>query len=244
MTLRTNIKGFYKMANLIELIYDNTMNEGNDFMSFWNVMRELEETTISVDYGDETQVPLLDYNDDKQAIGLYDFFDREAQYGNVEYLYQEDIAELDEQLFDWEHVASDNTFNYSSFIERDFNFNIFKSDIGDILVTFNISTGLDPRGRYSTGFAMLFDSYDTYIMFMSEQFTLFNIELVYTDEEGNERRELFEVNGNVFSNEIELYCEDEDIQEYIETYELDEDSLLELIKELPLYEDIEDLEIL
>lgn len=232
------------MANLIELIYDNTMNNGDDLMSFWNVMRELEETTISVDYGDETQVPLLNYDDDNQAIGLYDFFDREAPYGNVEYLYQEDVEELSEQGFEWEHLASDNTFNYSSFIERDFNFNVFKSDIGDILVTFNISTGLDPRGRYSTGFAILFDSYDTYAEFMCETFTLFNIELAYTDEEGDERRELFEVNGSLFSNEIELYCEDENIQEYIETYDLDVDSLLEQIKELPMYEDIEDLEIL
>src|SRR5699024_1935597 len=118
------------------------------------------------------------------------------------------------------------------------------SDIGDILVTFNISTGLDPRGRYSTGFAMLFDSYDTYIEFMNEQFTLFNIELRYADEEGDERRELFEVNGSLFSNEVELYCEDENIQEYIEVYYLDSESLLEAIKELPQYEDIEDLEIL
>lgn len=230
------------MANLIELIYDNTMNNGDDLMSFWNVMRELEETTISVDYGDETQVPLL--KADNEAIELYEFFDREADFGEAGHLYQEDVEELSEQGFEWEHVASDNTFNYSSFIERDFNFNVFKSDIGDILVTFNISTGLDPRGRYSTGFAMLFDSYDTYTEFMCKQFTLFNIELAYTDEEGDERRELFEVNGSLFSNEIELYCEDENIQEYIETYDLDEDNLLELIKELPLYEDIEDLELL
>ena len=230
------------MANLIELIYENTMNNGHDLMSFWDVMNELEETTISVDYGNDTQVPLL--KADNEAIGLYEFFDREAPYGNAEHLYKEDIEALDEQGFDWEHVASDNTFNYSSFIERDFNFNIFKSDIGDILVTFNISTGLDPRGRYSTGFVMLFDSYDAYIEFMCETFTFFNIELVYTDEEGNDRRELFEVQGSLFSNEIELYCEDEDIQEYIETYSLDEDELLALIKELPRYEDIEDLEIL
>lgn len=230
------------MANLIELIYDNTMNNGDDLMSFWNVMRELEETTISVDYGDETQVPLL--KADNEAIELYEFFDREATYGEAGHLYQEDVEELSEQGFEWEHVASDNTFNYSSFIERDFNFNVFKSDIGDILVTFNISTGLDPRGRYSTGFAMLFDSYDTYIEFMNEQFTLFNIELAYTDEEGIERRELFKVNGSLFSNEIELYCEDENIQEYIETYELDNESLLEQIRELPQYEDIEDLELL
>ena len=40
------------MANLIELIYDNTMNNGDDLKSFWNVMHELEETTIAVDYGD------------------------------------------------------------------------------------------------------------------------------------------------------------------------------------------------
>lgn len=230
------------MANLIELIYENTMNNGDDLKSFWNVMSELEETTISVDYGDETQVPLL--KADNEAIKLHEFFDRDYPYGEVGHLYQEDVEELSEQGFEWEHVASDNTFNYSSFIERDFNFNVFKSDIGDILVTFNISTGLDPRGRYSTGFAMLFDSYDTYMEFMNEQFTFFNIELRYTDEEGDERRELFEVNGSLFSHEIELYCKDHDIQEYIETYELDEDSLLESIKELPLYEDIEDLELL
>lgn len=229
------------MANLIELIYDNTMNNGDDLMSFWNVMSELEETTISVGYGDDTQVPLL--KADNEDIELHEFFDRESPYGEVQHLDQEELEELDEQGFDWEHVASDNTFNYSSFIERDFNFNVFKSDIGDILVTFNISTGLDPRGRYSTGFAMLFDSYDTYIEFMNEQFTLFNIELRYTDEEGDERREFFEVNGSLFSNEIELYCKYENIQEYIEVYDLDVDSLLEQIKELPLYEDIEDLEL-
>lgn len=229
------------MANLIELIYDNTMNNGNDLMSFWNVMSELEETTISVSYGDDTQVPLL--KADNEAIELHEFFDRDAPYGEALHLDQEELEELSEQGFEWEHLASDNTFNYSSFIERDFNFNVFKSNIGDILVTFNISTGLDPRGRYSTGFAMLFDSYDAYIMFMGEMFTLFNIELRYTDEEGDERREYFEVNGSLFSHEIELYCKDEDIQEYIETYELDVDSLLEQIKELPLYEDIEDLEL-
>ena len=76
-----------------------------------------------------------------------------------------------------EYDKGDNTYNYSGFLERDLNFEIFnKVDSDEIYVFFTVHTGGDIRWGYSNYFVMRFDDNETLDEFLISRFNLKEIE--------------------------------------------------------------------
>lgn len=114
-----------------------------------------------------------------------------------------------------EYDKGDNTYNYSGFLERDLNFEIFnKVDSDEIYVFFMVHTGRDIRWGYSNYFVMRFDDDEAFSEFLISSFNLKEIEtttvLIDIDGEAcSEYNNIYIVDANDYSkmlvDETETY---------------------------------------
>lgn len=85
------------------------------------------------------------------------------------------LEELNEVMagVDWEDRASDNTYNYSGYLERDMNMLTFVNEDTEACVTFYaVHIGLDIRGGYTKYFPIVYNTYEDYLYHLTERFTI------------------------------------------------------------------------
>lgn len=114
-------------------------------------------------------------NTNTGLIPLKDFFEMNDAYG-YDFLSKAEalkVIEKDNLKYD----NGDNTYNYSGFLERELNFEIFNTvDSDEIYVFFRVHTGGDIRWGYSNYFVMRFDDNETLDEFLISRFNLKEIE--------------------------------------------------------------------
>lgn len=115
-------------------------------------------------------------NTNTGLIPLTEFFEmNECSYG-YDFLSKKEALKLIKKG-NLEYDKGDNTYNYSGFLERDLNFEIFnKVDSDEIYVFFMVHTGGDIRWGYSNYFVMRFDDDETFSEFLISRFNLKEIE--------------------------------------------------------------------
>lgn len=176
-------------------------------------------------------------NKDTGLISLIDFFEiNECSYG-YDFLSKGEALKLIEKD-NLEYDKGDNTYNYSGFLERDLNFEIFnKVDSDEIYVFFSVHIGMDIRCGYSNYFVMRFDDDETFSEFLISRFNLKEIETttVFVDIEGeacSEYSSIRVVDVNDLSHDLLI---EDDTYLDIDTTDTDSEILTDL-KEL--YPDI------
>lgn len=172
------------------------------------VLDGLESMTRCRDFGDYTQVPVL--NDDKFGlIGIKEFFED----ADVCFEKFDSVEELEEFLshHDWLLKIEDNTYNHGGSMEREFNYNVFESsDDDEVVAFFSVHTGLDIRAGYTEYFAIQFDSMEEFFLLMCQSHFL------------------AEANFTVDGEKMELRCYGEAANEYVDVYAPISDSGLDL----------------
>lgn len=211
-----------------------TMEESFGLSDWESVKKELETMQSPVNFTGKT-APTLS-NDHFGRISLLSFFD-EMEYAGT-WLTVDELKEYFNELEnDWEGVSwyekySDNTYNYSGFLEREVNFCAFENDCTDeAIVFFAVHIGIDVRAGYTKYFAMKFDSLYDFEEKLSERFELAFLE--YKDSDGDIQG--ISLYGSATSEYIEGYFrfDDSDFSECIDVYDKETaiESLTEFMKD-------------
>ena len=208
-----------------------TMEESFGLSDWETVKKELETMQSPINFTGKT-APTLS-KDHFGRISLLSFFD-EMEYAG-EWLTIDELKEYFNELDnDWEGVSwyekySDNTYNYSGYLERELNFCAFENDCtDDTIVFFAVHIGIDVRAGYTKYFAMKFDNLYDFEEKLSERFELAFLE--YIDSEGETQG--ISLYGSATSEYIEGYFrfDDRDFEEYIDVY--DKETAIESLSEL------------
>lgn len=223
-------KYYITVAEILE-----TMEESFGLSDWETVKKELETMQSPINFTGKT-APTLS-KDHFGHISLLSFFD-EWEYAG-EWLTIDELKEYFNELEnDWGGVSwyesySDNTYNYSGYLERELNFCAFENDCTDeAIVFFAVHIGLDVRAGYTKYFAMKFDNLYDFEERLSERFELAFFE--YQDSKG-ETQEI-SLYGSATSEFIDGYfkSDDKDFQECIDLYDKETaiESLTELMKDI------------
>lgn len=211
-----------------------TMEESFGLSDWTTVKEELKTMQSPVNFTGKT-APTLS-KDLFGRISLLSFFD-EMEYAG-EWLTVDDLKEYFKELDnDWGGVSwyekySDNTYNYSGYLERELNFCAFENDCTDeAIVFFAVHIGIDVRAGYTKYFAMKFDNLYEFEEKLSERFELAFLE--YKDSDGDIQG--ISLYGSATSEYIEGYfrSDDSDFEEYIDVYDKETaiESLTEFMKD-------------
>lgn len=222
-------KYYITVAEILEL-----MEESFGLSDWETVKKELEIMQSPVNFTGKT-APTLS-KDHFGRISLLSFFD-EWEYAG-EWLTVDELKEYFNELDNnWEGVSwfesySDNTYNYSGYLERELNFCAFENDCTDeAIVFFAVHIGIDIRAGYTKYFAMKFDNLYDFEERLSERFELAFFE--YQDSKG-ETQEI-SLYGSATSEFIDGYfkSDDKDFQEYLDIYDKETavESLTALMKD-------------
>lgn len=117
-------------------------------------------------------------------------------------------------------TTSDNSYNWNSPITNDFNFNIYYTDFGSVLVEFKVHRFGDIRGNYTETALLLFDSHDDFLYTMLENSSAYTS----VDIDGK----TFDLSVDIFSEGIEVYQDELDFS--MTSYEYDMDDIIHDIK--------------
>ena len=85
------------------------------------------------------------------------------------------LEELNEVMdgVDWEEKGSDNTYNYSGYLERDMTMLTFVNEDTEACVTFYaVHIGLDIRGGYTKYFPIVYNTYEDHLYHLTERFNI------------------------------------------------------------------------
>lgn len=137
-----------------------------DISDYNTVIKDLiDNKVINKDNNNTGLIPLTDFFELNEGLDeYYNFLSREEALKLIE----KDNLEYDK---------GDNTYNYSGFLERDLNFEVFnKVDSNEIYVFFTVHIGGDIRWGYSNYFVMRFDDNETLDEFLISRFNLKEIE--------------------------------------------------------------------
>lgn len=222
-------KYYIAVAEILE-----TMEESFGLSDWTTVKEELKTMQSPVNFTGKT-APTLS-KDHFGRISLLSFFD-EWEYAG-EWLTVDELKKYFNELDNnWEGVSwfesySDNTYNYSGYLERELNFCAFENDCTDeAIVFFAVHIGIDVRAGYTKYFAMKFDNLYDFEERLSERFELAFFE--YQDSKG-ETQEI-SLYGSATSEFIDGYfkSDDKDFQEYLDIYDKETavESLTALMKD-------------
>lgn len=222
-------KYYITVAEILE-----TMEESFGLSDWETVKKELKTMQSPVNFTGKT-APTLS-KDLFGRISLLSFFN-EVEYAG-EWLTIDELKEYFNELDnDWEGVSwyekySDNTYNYSGYLEREVNFCAFENDCTDeAIVFFAVHIGIDVRAGYTKYFAMKFDNLYDFEEKLSERFELAFLE--YKDSDGDIQG--ISLYGSATSEYIEGYFrfDDRDFEECIDLFDKETaiESLSELMKE-------------
>ena len=211
-----------------------TMEESFGLSDWETVKKELETMQSPINFTGKT-APTLS-GDHFGRISLLSFFD-EMEYAG-EWLTVDELKEYFNELDnDWEGVSwyenySDNTYNYSGYLERELNFCVFENDCNDaVLVFFAVHIGIDVRAGYTKYFAMKFDNLYEFHEKLAERFELAFLE--YQDSEGETQG--VSLYGTAISEYIEGYFrfDDRDFEKCLDIYDKETaiESLTEFMKD-------------
>lgn len=137
-----------------------------DISEYNTVIKDLiDNKVINKDNNNTGLIPLTDFFELNECTDeYYNFLSREEALK---------LIEKDNLKYD----NGDNTYNYSGFLERELNFEIFNTvDSDEIYVFFRVHTGGDIRWGYSNYFVMHFDDNETFDEFLISRFNLKEIE--------------------------------------------------------------------
>lgn len=219
-------KYYITVAEILE-----TMEESFGLSDWTTVKKELETMQSPINFTGKT-APTLS-NNLFGRISLLSFFN-ELEYAG-EWLTVDELKdyfnELDNDLggVSWFEKYSDNTYNYSGYLERELNFCAFENDCNDdTLVFFAVHIGIDIRAGYTKYFAMKFDNLYDFEEKLSERFELAFLE--YKDSDGDIQG--VSLYGSATSEFIDGYfrADDKDFQEYLDVY--DKETAIESLTEL------------
>lgn len=222
-------KYYITVAEILEL-----MEESFGLSDWTTVKKELETMQSPVNFTGKT-VPTLS-KDHFGRISLLSFFN-ELEYAG-EWLTVDELKDYFNELEnDWGGVSwyesySDNTYNYSGYLERELNFCVFENDCTEeTIIFFAVHIGIDIRAGYTKYFAMKFDNLYDFQEKLSERFELAFFE--YQDSKG-ETQEI-SLYGSATSEFIDGYfrSDDKDFEECIDLYDKETaiESLTELMKD-------------
>ena len=211
-----------------------TMEESFGLSDWETVKKELKTMQSPINFTGKT-APTLS-KDLFGRISLLSFFD-EMEYAG-EWLTVDELKDYFNELNnDWGGVSwyekySDNTYNYSGYLERELNFCAFENDCTDeSIVFFAVHIGIDVRAGYTKYFAMKFENLYDFEEKLSERFDLAFLE--YMDSDGDIQG--ISLYGSATSEYIEGYfrVDDRDFEECIDVYDKETaiESLTELMKE-------------
>lgn len=211
-----------------------TMEESFGLSDWTTVKDELKTMQSPVNFIGKT-APTLS-KDHFGRISLLSFFD-EMEYAGEWLTVDELKAYFNELDNEWEGVSwfekySDNTFNYSGYLEREVNFCAYENDCTEeAVVFFAVHIGIDVRVGYTKYFAMKFDNLYDFEEKLSERFELAFLE--YKDSDGDIQG--ISLYGSATSEYIEGYfrSDDSDFEEYIDVFDRETaiESLTDLMKE-------------
>lgn len=222
-------KHYITVGEIIE-----TMEESFGLSDWETVKKELETMESPVNFTGKT-APTLS-KDHFGRISLLSFFD-EMEYAG-EWLTVDELKEYFNELDDdwggvsWYEKYSDNTYNYSGYLEREVNFCAFENDCTDeAIVFFAVHIGIDVRAGYTKYFAMIFDNLYDFEEKLSERFELAFLE--YKDSDGDIQG--ISLYGSATSEYIEGYFRSDgsDFSECIDLYDKETaiESLTEFMKD-------------
>lgn len=218
-----------------------TMEESFGLSDWEAVKKELETMQSPINFTGKTAPTLSE--DHFGRISLLSFFD-EMEYAGT-WLTVDELKDYFSELDnDWEGVSwfekySDNTYNYSGYLERELNFCAFENDCNDdTLVFFAVHIGIDVRAGYTKYFAMKFDNLYDFEEKLSERFEIAFLE--YQDSDGE--TQAISLYGSATSEYIEGYFrfDDRDFSECIDVY--DKETAIESLTEFMRDNEIEFIE--
>lgn len=207
-----------------------TMEESFGLSDWTTVKEELKTMQSPINFTGKT-APTLS-KDLFGRISLLSFFD-EMEYAG-EFLTVDELKDYFNDLegVSWYEKYSDNTYNYSSYLERELNFCAFENDCTDeAIVFFAVHIGIDVRAGYTKYFAMKFENLYDFEEKLSERFELAFLE--YKDSDGDIQG--ISLYGSATSEYIEGYfrSDDSDFSECIDVYDKETavESLTEFMKD-------------
>lgn len=153
-------------TDLIQVVKEDY---GFGLTGYQEVKDYLQEATRPTDFGNYTQVP-VQAKEDRGLITFKQFF--EDSQTDFDVLSLEDLEEVTEGKV-WEEQSSDNTYNYSGYMENNLIFLIFENDTDDeVLVFYSVHVGLDARAGYTEYFGVRYDSDYDQTDHLMEQFSV------------------------------------------------------------------------
>lgn len=211
-----------------------TMEESFGLSDWETAKKELETMQSPINFTGKT-APTLS-KDHFGRISLLSFFN-ELEYAG-EWLTVDELKDYFNELDDdwggvsWYEKYSDNTYNYSGYLEREVNFCAFENDCNDeAIVFFAVHIGIDIRAGYTKYFAMKFDNLYDFEEKLSERFELAFLE--YKDSDGDIQG--ISLYGSATSEYVEGYFrfDDRDFEECIDIFDKETaiESLTEFMKD-------------
>lgn len=152
-----------------QLFVNDVMENVVDFESFMKEFGKLDYEK-SFANNETTKKPVRTNG----LVSTYDTLDNLAEYGAV----VSDIPEFLEEYGSLEILEDnyDNSYNYSDYLDRYVNFNVFELENDQVLVTLAVGLGLDPRGVYTEKVAFVFESEEEFFEIFAGTYSLLEVE--------------------------------------------------------------------